>query len=136
MFRFQQTRQFVQMERSGHRVFHHAQRLVAQEMKFALLQLCHVSAGVSALLDSQKVLTVPVSMKHYVLVIIMEKSTGRERKYQRIATHGLYYSCYCCSQGRIQAIFEIGNRFWALKNRRPNFDRSTKNIILILSHSC
>ena len=35
-------------------------------------------------------------------------------------------------QGRIQAVFEIGNRFWADKNWCPNFDRSTKGIILIL----
>ena len=38
-------------------------------------------------------------------------------------------------QGRIQAHFEIGNRFWAHKNWRPNFDRSTKDIILILFNS-
>ena len=35
-------------------------------------------------------------------------------------------------QGRIQAIFDIGNRFWAHGNWRPNFDRSAKNMILIL----
>ena len=35
-------------------------------------------------------------------------------------------------QGRIQAVFEIGNRFWVHKNRHPNFDKSTKDIILTL----
>ena len=38
-------------------------------------------------------------------------------------------------QGRIQAVFETGNRFWAHENRHPNFDRSTKDI-LILFNSC
>ena len=27
----------------------------------------------------------------------------------------------------IQDIFEIGNRFWAHENQRPNFDKLTKN---------
>ena len=40
-----------------------------------------------------------------------------------------------CYQGRIQALFEIGNRFWVHENRRPNFARSTKDIILILFDS-
>ena len=30
-------------------------------------------------------------------------------------------------EGRIQTVFEIGNRFWAHKSRHPNFDRSTKD---------
>ena len=38
-------------------------------------------------------------------------------------------------QGRIQAVFDIGNRFWAHKNSRPNFDRLTKHMILILFNS-
>ena len=38
-------------------------------------------------------------------------------------------------QGRIQAVFEIGNRFWAHENWRPNFDRSTEDITLILFNS-
>ena len=37
--------------------------------------------------------------------------------------------------GRIQALSEIGNRFWAHKNRCPNFARSTKHIILVLVNS-
>ena len=32
-------------------------------------------------------------------------------------------------QGIIQGVFEIGNRFWARKNRRPNFDKLTKTKI-------
>ena len=40
-----------------------------------------------------------------------------------------------CKQGRIQALFEIDNRFWAHKNRRPNFDKSTKDVILTLFNS-
>ena len=39
-------------------------------------------------------------------------------------------------QWRIQAVFEIGNRFQAHENWRPNFDRPTKDIILILFDSC
>ena len=39
-------------------------------------------------------------------------------------------------QRRIQAVFEIGNCFWAHKNWCPNFDRSTEDIILILFNSC
>ena len=31
------------------------------------------------------------------------------------------------NQGVIQGVFEIINRFWAHKNRRPNFDKLTKN---------
>ena len=38
-------------------------------------------------------------------------------------------------QGRIQGLFEVGNRFWAHENRRPNFARSTEDIILILFNS-
>ena len=38
-------------------------------------------------------------------------------------------------QGRIQALFKIGNCLWACENRRPNFARSTKDIILILFNS-
>ena len=30
-------------------------------------------------------------------------------------------------EGRIQTVFEIGNRFWAHKSRHPNFDRSAKD---------
>ena len=30
-----------------------------------------------------------------------------------------------CLQGVIQGVFEIGNRFWAHKNWRPNFDKVT-----------
>ena len=30
-------------------------------------------------------------------------------------------------QQRIEALFEIGNCFWAHKNWCPNFDRSTKD---------
>ena len=30
-------------------------------------------------------------------------------------------------QGVIQGIFEIGNRFWAHENHRPNFDKLTEN---------
>ena len=30
-------------------------------------------------------------------------------------------------QGVIQGVFEIGNRFWARENRRPNFDKLTEN---------
>ena len=30
-------------------------------------------------------------------------------------------------QGVIQSVFEIGNRFWARENWRPNFDKLTKN---------
>ena len=37
--------------------------------------------------------------------------------------------------GRIQALSEIGNRFWAQKNWCPNFARSTKDIILLLFNS-
>ena len=37
--------------------------------------------------------------------------------------------------GRIHALFEIGIRFWAHKNQCPNFDRPTKDIILILFNS-
>ena len=33
------------------------------------------------------------------------------------------------SQGVIQGIFEIGNRFWAHENHRPNFDKLTENKI-------
>ena len=44
--------------------------------------------------------------------------------------------CEDISQGRIQKIFEISNRFWAHKNQRPNFDRSAKDVILILFNSC
>ena len=36
---------------------------------------------------------------------------------------------------RIQAVLDIVNRFWTQENRRPNFDRSTKDIILILLNS-
>ena len=39
------------------------------------------------------------------------------------------------AQGRIQAVFDIGNCFWAHKNRCPNFDRSTKVMILMLFNS-
>ena len=39
------------------------------------------------------------------------------------------------AQGRIRAVFDTGNRFWAHKNRCPNFDRSTKVMILILFNS-
>ena len=38
-------------------------------------------------------------------------------------------------QWRIQAVFEIGNHFWMHENRRPNFDRSTEDMILILFNS-
>ena len=27
----------------------------------------------------------------------------------------------------MQDVFEIGNRFWTRENRRPNFDKLTKN---------
>ena len=37
--------------------------------------------------------------------------------------------------GRIQALFEIGNHFWVHKNWCPNFDRSNEDIILILFNS-
>ena len=30
-------------------------------------------------------------------------------------------------QGVIQAVFEIGNRFWAHRNLHPNFDKLPKN---------
>ena len=33
------------------------------------------------------------------------------------------------TQGIIQGVFEIGNRFWACQNRRPNFDKLTKTKI-------
>ena len=46
----------------------------------------------------------------------------------------VYISNMVYNQGRIQAVFEIGNRFWAHKNRRPNFDRS-KDETLILFNS-
>ena len=39
------------------------------------------------------------------------------------------------SQERIQALFEIGNRFWEHQNWHPNFARSTKDIILLLFSS-
>lgn len=39
------------------------------------------------------------------------------------------------SQKRIQYLFQIGYGFWAHKNRHPNFDRSIKDVILILSNS-
>ena len=35
-------------------------------------------------------------------------------------------------QGRILAVFEISNRFWAHEDLCSTFDRSTKDIILIL----
>ena len=38
-------------------------------------------------------------------------------------------------QGRIHALFKIGNYFWAHKDWCPNFARSTKDIILILFNS-
>ena len=31
-----------------------------------------------------------------------------------------------CMQRVIQGAFEIGNRFWAHENRRPNFEELTK----------
>ena len=38
----------------------------------------------------------------------------------------LVFSIYSVhSQGRIQALFEIGNCFWAHQNQYPNFARST-----------
>ena len=43
-----------------------------------------------------------------------------------------YHQCQLSLQGRIQALFQIGNRFKAHEYRRPNFERSTKNLILIL----
>ena len=38
-------------------------------------------------------------------------------------------------QGRIQTLFEVGNRFLANKNWYPNFARSTRDITLILFNS-
>ena len=38
-------------------------------------------------------------------------------------------------QGRIQVLFEMGNRFWLHENRHPNFARSSGDIILILFNS-
>ena len=35
----------------------------------------------------------------------------------------------------MHALFEIGSRFWAHENWRPNFARSTKDVILILYNS-
>ena len=32
-------------------------------------------------------------------------------------------------QGIIKGVLEIGNRFWACENRRPNFDKLTKTKI-------
>ena len=32
--------------------------------------------------------------------------------------------------GVIQDVFEVGNYFWAHKNRHPNFDKLTKNKVL------
>ena len=37
---------------------------------------------------------------------------------------------------RIQTVFEISNSFWEHENWCPNFDRSTKYIILILFNNC
>ena len=45
------------------------------------------------------------------------------------------FDFYIYLQGRIKALFQIGNCFWAHKNWCPNFDRSTKDVILILFKS-
>ena len=58
----------------------------------------------------------------------------------------LYYSELCATgnalsqhldicKGKIQTVFEIGNRFRVLENRRPTSDRSTNDIRLRLFNS-
>ena len=44
-----------------------------------------------------------------------------------LKTFGL---CYWTYKGRIQALFEIGNSFWVLKNCHVNFDKLTKDILI------
>ena len=36
-------------------------------------------------------------------------------------------------QGVIQGVFEIGNHFWVLENRHPNFDKLTQNSVFTKS---
>ena len=73
-----------------------------------------------------------VPLRYICKVKIILKTSDRLKNYfsfKDVVSEPLRY------QGRIQAVFDIGNRFWAHKNWRPNFDRSTKDMILILFNS-
>ena len=53
------------------------------------------------------------------------QQTSEGKKCQLVRTvEKVQQLAYIAYQGRIQAIFEIGNCFWAHKYWRPNFDRS------------